>query len=95
MPIETRTVLTCGHCGADKAKANGWYLVSVEDSRVVVRPATDMSINTLAPPQDKVVIGLPETDAACGQECAIKMVSAALPHLKYESPKPKEWKRKR
>lgn len=105
MPIETRTVLTCGECGADKAEANGWYLVTVacltigdEGStaarpRVVVEHADEDYLAVMVQTG-----GLPseDTDAACGRGCVIKMVSKALANLPHEAPKRKSsWKRDR
>jgi hypothetical protein len=106
MPIETRTVLTCGECGADKAEANGWYLVTVacltigdEGStaarrpRVIVEHADEYYLEAMVH-----IGGLPSegTDAACGRGCVIKMVSKALANLPHEAPKRKSsWKRDR
>jgi hypothetical protein len=92
MPIETKPVLSCGNCDADKAEANGWYIVFTSPKSITVRPVhvtenyKDLSAD-------------PNADAACGRGCAIQMVSKALAELKHEAKvgdqdMPRRWRKK-
>lgn len=78
MPIETKTVLTCGHCGADKAEANGWYLLTFRWQEISIRSVLD----EFKPPchRDEPMTRI---DVACGCECAMRMVSKALGSWKH------------
>jgi hypothetical protein len=85
MPIETRTVLTCGQCGQDKAEANGWFLIFASNKAISIRKANE----------NEKVDQCKGAEAACGSGCVIKLVSKALGGLKHQEVPTGEWKRKR